>query len=364
MCPRWLPEVACLVLVFGLWMPKAHAGERLVADPRTGCKVYIDSGERPGAGVIWEGVCTPDKYANGEGVLYWTAGTSYDKVYYVAHFSKRGLVMENGHIRKNVTDDAMTLAFNANNKCRSVWATVKSDVDVALGVLDILLDRVVSRYKSECAEEWNKPGSFGINMSHEAVPGVLEGYIDHRTGEKHFSNLGFVANRQNERGEEDERLSRAEDRAKQIAAQTRAAEAAQRQQQAQLTADQKLQAFSDKYGALGWIKWDVLAANPFAREGKVYLFNADFKRMITASSALFNDGVAAIVVSGIPKETFTAPGAILLAGKVQGTTNVKNGLGGDVSIPEVHYLGHVPCHDSTCDGYFTAHARFKGVEGK
>jgi len=341
-------------------MPKAHAGERLVEDPRTGCKVYIDSGERPGAGVIWEGACTAEKYANGDGVLFWTAGDSYDKVYSVAHFSKRGLVMENGHIRKNLPEDVMTLTFGNANKCRSIHAVVRSDVDVALGVLEILLDRLVNRYKTECAEEWSKPGSFQITMTHEAVPGALEGYIDHRTGERHFGSLGFVSNRQNERGEEDDRLMRAESRAQQVAAQNRVAQEAQQRQQAQLTVDQKLQAFSDRYGALGWIKWDVLTANPFSDEGKVYLFNADFIRMNTPTSALFNNNGGVIVVSDIPKNAFTVPGMILFAGKVQGTTNVKNQMGGEVSVPHVQYLGHVPCQGSSCDGYLAAHARFPG----
>ncbi len=66
----WLRIFVSVVSVTGLWIPFARAAEMLVSDPNTGCKVYIDSGERPGSAVIWEGACTTDKYANGDGTLY------------------------------------------------------------------------------------------------------------------------------------------------------------------------------------------------------------------------------------------------------------------------------------------------------
>src|SRR4051794_18577724 len=56
--------------------------------------------------------------------------------------------------------------------------------------------------------QWSKPGSFQISMTHEAVAGALEGYIDHGTDEKHFGSVGLVSTRQNERGEEDDKLMR------------------------------------------------------------------------------------------------------------------------------------------------------------
>jgi hypothetical protein len=114
-------------------------------------------------------------------------------------------------------------------------------------------------------------------------------------------------------------------------------------------------------------------ANPFTAEGNVYLFNTDFTRMITPTSGIFSNK---IVVSDIPRNTFTAPVTpraaplgsfpgdpfatpvtVILAGKVLGTTNIKNQFGGDVSVPHVKYLGRIACNDSGCDNYLKAKLR-------
>ena len=123
----------------------------------------------------------------------------------------------------------------------------------------------------------------------------------------------------------------------------------QQQETSQRNLDQKAPAFADKYGATGgWVNWDRLKSNPFSYEGKVLLFNAEFKRMITATSGIFEG----IVVSDIPRNAFTGTNTVMLAGKVLGTTNVKNQMGGEVSLPHIKYLGHMICANSDCGGLF------------
>ena len=328
--------------------------EILVSDPYTGCRVFIDRGERAGTYVIWKGACTADKYANGEGILYWVAGDSYDKVYYAAHFTKRGLVMQNGHIRKNIPEDVMTVEFNKNNKCRSVNAVVKGDVDLGYGVLDVLVNRVVSLYKDACPIEWQQPGSFDIKMTQEEIGGELSGYIDHRTGEGHYGSNSLNFRQERDRHAENSRLLLLKQNADQVAAQQHRQRAEQAQQQAQRALNQRVQAYADKYGAIGWAKWDILRANPFAHKNKVFLFNTSLSRMITPTSGIFEGD---ILVSDIPKNAFTNTNKVTLAGKVLGNTNVKNQMGGEASVPHIKYLNHIVCQSSDCNGFFSATLR-------
>jgi hypothetical protein len=122
-------------------------------------------------------------------------------------------------------------------------------------------------------------------------------------------------------------------------------------------ADQRLQAFAGKYGINGWINWDKLVANPFVHEGMAYLFNAEFARMITPASGIFANGAANVLVSDIPRNAFTTPGRIMLAGKVLGATNIKNQFGGETSVPHIKYLGHIVCQNSDCGGYYNANLK-------
>ena len=103
----------------------------------------------------------------------------------------------------------------------------------------------------------------------------------------------------------------------------------------------------------GWVDWEQLKSNPFSYEGKVLLFNTEFTRMITPTSGIF----ANIVVSNLPRNVFTRSSKVMLAGKVLGTTNIRNEFGGEVSVPHIKYVGHIICRDSDCGGYFSGHAR-------
>lgn len=353
----WFFILLAVVSVIGLWIPSARAAEIakiLVSDPNTGCKVYIDSDERPGTGVIWKGSCTADKYANGDGTLYWTAG---GEVYFLAHFAKSGgLIMENGHIRVDIPDDAMTFTFDKCTKhAGRVKAIVRRDVDVVVSpVLNSLVNRLVEQYKSACAESWRENGALGIGMTYEGYKGTggysqSLGMVVFRNGDKKFHYKGFWSDREEE-------VRTVNQKNREAAEQKRAAQNRQRQEQLQRALDQKAQAFADKYGATGgWVNWQQLSSNPFSYEGKTLVFNAEFERMVTSTSGIFSN----VVFSRVPKNVFTHPGKVMLAGKVLGTTNIKNQFGGEVSVPHIRYLGHINCRDSDCDGYFRSNIRSK-----
>jgi hypothetical protein len=107
-----------------------------------------------------------------------------------------------------------------------------------------------------------------------------------------------------------------------------------------------LRKFANQYGASAWVPWDRLFANVFALQDKAYLFNTTFKSMISPTSGIFEPvyGGTQYVVSNIPGSAFTDPDrTVLLAGRVLGTTHVKNGLGAEVSAVQVKYLGHYVC---------------------
>lgn len=134
----------------------------------------------------------------------------------------------------------------------------------------------------------------------------------------------------------------------------RAFQEKQQQESEKRTLDQKAQAFADKHGATGgWVDWKRLKSNPFSYEGKILIFNAEFERMVTSTSGIFSD----VIFSSVPQNAFTQPGKVMLAGKVLGVISTKNQFGGDISVPNIRYLGHITCRDSDCDGYFKGHIR-------
>ena len=338
-------------------IPSANATEMLVTDPSTGCKVYIDRGERSGAGIQWKGACNAAKYANGDGTLFWTAG---GEVYFIAHFANHGgLIMENGHIRVELPDDAITSNFNSfGSECGGVTVIVRRDVDLAFPpVLDSIVNKVMKQFVSTCARPWAQEGTprsitiyYQGNENRGWQYTDLEMSVDNNGAKQFHTTQAIIA--------EEAEVSEANEQIRNIAAQQRATQDRQRQEQTQRNLNIKAQAFADKYGATGgWVQWDRLGSNPFSYQDKVLLFNTEFLSMITPTSGIFRYRAVTIVVSGIPNNTFTHQATVMLAGKVLGTTNVKNQLGGEVSVPQVRYLGSMVCQNSDCDGLFVTTIR-------
>lgn len=143
-------------------------------------------------------------------------------------------------------------------------------------------------------------------------------------------------------------------------AQRHAAEEQQRQSQLETKAplDEKTQAFADKHGVdRGWIDgylgWKRLHANPFSYEGGTFLFRVKLERMISPTSGIF-DGFtpsAYMIVTGLPRDTFLDPKAVLLAAKVTGASEIKTFFGGTMQVPQATYVGHVFCESEKCKDY-------------
>jgi hypothetical protein len=113
-------------------------------------------------------------------------------------------------------------------------------------------------------------------------------------------------------------------------------------------ANKKADEFTKKHGVDVWLSWDKLVANPFAYEGKTVGLWADFAEMRTASEGIFHWGSNAIVVSKIPNGMFTNTARVILAGKVQGKTDVKLPMAGIVSVPLLKFVGAHICKDRKC----------------
>lgn len=271
-----------------------------------------------------------------------------------------------------IPPDGIRVILHEFERCGAGAKVVaRQDVDLANdAVINALIQKTLADYRRECPSQWNGLGGFTIRAYYQSNESGftpdLQMVVNKNGAVTAWNYRTAIAQR-------DARIEQERQAQVQREMQARQNAEMQRQQAIQRNADQTLQAFASRYGAVAWINWKSLMANPFAAEGKVYLFNTDFTRMITPTSGIFSDQ---IVVSDIPKSTFTAPVTpraaslgsfprdpfaaqvtIILAGKVIGTTNIKNQFGGDISVPHVKYLGHIACNDSGCDSYLKVHLR-------
>ncbi len=124
--------------------------------------------------------------------------------------------------------------------------------------------------------------------------------------------------------------------------------AQQRQQQAEAERAEALKrgeaarvdAFKRKARVEAWLdpsEFGAFSSNPFPWKGKIVGFYAAFVVMRSESSAIFDLGLSNyVVMSSIPSARFTHTGQrSLIAGRVQGITNVSVPLFGTVPVPEI-----------------------------
>jgi hypothetical protein len=169
------------------------------------------------------------------------------------------------HIRVDIPDDAMTFNFDKRGKCDGADVMVRRDVDVAfIPVQNALINRLVEKYKSACVEKWQKKGFLSIWMyyqGHDNNDNYHESMsmTAFRNGKKEYYSLGFKSDRENEIMEANQRIQLA-------AKQKRTAQESQRQNQVQRSSDQKVQAFANKYGAIGWVDWERLNGESGSRQ--------------------------------------------------------------------------------------------------
>jgi|HubBroStandDraft_4_1064222.scaffolds.fasta_scaffold23201_4 hypothetical protein len=103
--------------------------------------------------------------------------------------------------------------------------------------------------------------------------------------------------------------------------------------------------FVKDFGVTAGVGPEALATNPFAYKGKTVSVRTTFDKMISEDQALFGN----ILVSNVPSATFTKSGMpVLLAIRIEGLTQARNGLGVEVSIPYGTYVGSYICKQSDC----------------
>jgi hypothetical protein len=100
--------------------------------------------------------------------------------------------------------------------------------------------------------------------------------------------------------------------------------------------------FRQEHGIEQWIQPSQLKANPFVFEGKVIAVPLTFMQMISATEGLFEEDV---LVTDIPKGTFTERYYVLIGGVAKGTKAIKTPFGGEATVPVIKYLGMVPRFD-------------------
>jgi len=126
-------------------------------------------------------------------------------------------------------------------------------------------------------------------------------------------------------------------------------------------AKKRLDEFVNKNKITHLLSIKALGATPFVYEGKIvavipvwtgHEWNSPvFTQMLTSTQGIFAGSgfMEAIVVSDIPKGLFTSAGTVvIIAGRVLGKTEIKNPLGGTISVPHLKFVGVHFCKYISC----------------
>lgn len=139
-------------------------------------------------------------------------------------------------------------------------------------------------------------------------------------------NKAIAAQRQERRAARREQQRRAVEAQRAAAAQRKAA------------AEKRIGDFLLKHNAHRHVTMAELCANPFVYKGETIAIGTNFIEMQTATSGYFVEGRYRMLVTGIPKGTFTKRTRIILAAKVSGRTQASAGQG---SVPTLRYSGFI-----------------------
>lgn len=107
---------------------------------------------------------------------------------------------------------------------------------------------------------------------------------------------------------------------------------------------QRLNAFRARNKVQQFVSCSSLKTNPYALERKVVGTVGQFDSMIAADTAIIARGSCRVVVSGIPRGTFTTKRVeILLAGEVVGQAEVRG-----LQLPQLRFVGIHICQEEWC----------------
>jgi hypothetical protein len=103
--------------------------------------------------------------------------------------------------------------------------------------------------------------------------------------------------------------------------------------------------FISDFGVTAGASQERLQANPFAYKGKTIAVRITFDKMISENEAVFGN----MLVSNVPSATFTKSGMpVLLAIRIEGLRQARNGLGVEVSVPYGTHVGSYICTQPDC----------------
>jgi hypothetical protein len=158
---------------------------------------------------------------------------------------------------------------------------------------------------------------------------------------------------------QEEAKRKAEEQQRQAEEQQRQIEEAKRKQERDADnakAEQVRKAFYDTVASAGFpemsqVSFAALMANPFVYKGKGVQYSGRFEQMTAEHSALVTIGGSPMIVEDVPDGAFLQPGAIVIAGSVQGNAPFIM-LGTSLSVPVIAYLDSYFCAEDGCTDFF------------
>jgi len=367
-----------LYIIASFLATAAAAAERWIKDDMTGCEMLLST-RKPDATVRWNGQCNNGK-ATGKGRLqYFLDGREY----YSAEFAQGngyafadGIVVFNlNEVRTKLTCAPPSLKEGGTRKLMITMQSTKPPP------MSITMREAAGKHVLEKCPVTPQPYDFRrIEISVVLPDGSLilqwvgsgslfqQGEISWEKSVLTEGALKDAAIRMNRilgeidqarasqqaqvQAEEGRRRAEMEKRQRQEANQKAAAAVSAR--------SSKTMSLADRYGARdGWIPWDQVSANAFAHEGKVYLVNTKFQRMIARDAGLFGDALAPdVIVMGLPSTAFTLSGKwVVLVAKVMEPDTTRSNASGRAQFLRLKYLGHEFCTVSGCDDFGDFHRR-------
>lgn len=361
--------IVTVAIASACWLPatSAHSADAIWwKDERSGCELWLAKLELHDVKLRWSGQCTNGK-ANGYGrVTYLLEGLQL----WVDDYSKEsGTRFADGKVV--VTLDSLQPTVTCQTERRNRRSDPPHIRRLALtaspqALFFMLRDAAAEKLIAECppTKQMVGGGDLEIEIATAGRTIVFKGAYDRLLRDKFMwsrvdptyvyadrmeNRRSVVAQAEGIRQQRAQRQQADAASAQAAAAQRERTQRAERDAADAAARDAKTMALADRYGVQeGWIPWNEVSANPFAHEGKTYLVNTFFSRMVTRDVAEFGDPLISgqhVVVTGVPATAFTQQRRwFILIGKVVTGGKANAGPG----VPQIKYVGHAECAVDGC----------------
>lgn len=337
-----------------------------------GCKVW-NSNPQPNESATWSGECFDGK-AHGNGILIWYKNGIESSREILS--TKSGSFMEKGVISAKV--DASSISFllgQCDNitSYREITVFVEGKIDLSLNsIANSILEKAAQFAIEKCPKrkkfdniaveiyqggnfkdfeylykKYNTPSPSNSNQIkyfdelNEKNVVNARNYDDNKLTWREYDNKALQKRIFEQKTKYDTKVKALQEEKTRRKMAAHKAEEKRKKQEIR----KRYNRFVRKNNVKEWPSIDALSANPFVYEGKTVGIILTFSKMLTATKGIFEEE---IVVSKIPKRTFTKRTRVILAGRVLGNTAVKTALGGEVLLPYLKFVGVHFCKDWTC----------------